>query len=69
MSTINGKAYDVEGEIVAGATTKIQYDHRNDVFKTIPTRKPFVHEHRKIGRNEPCPCGSGKKFKRCHIGK
>ncbi len=21
---------------------------------------------RKIGRNEPCPCGSGKKFKRCH---
>ena len=20
----------------------------------------------KIGRNEPCPCGSGKKFKRCH---
>jgi hypothetical protein len=24
--------------------------------------------HRKIGRNEPCPCGSGKKYKRCHIG-
>lgn len=23
----------------------------------------------KIGRNEPCPCGSGKKFKRCHIDK
>ena len=23
---------------------------------------------RKIGRNEPCPCGSGKKFKRCHGG-
>ena len=22
----------------------------------------------KIGRNEPCPCGSGKKFKRCHGG-
>lgn len=21
---------------------------------------------RKVGRNEPCPCGSGKKFKRCH---
>nr|WP_244558449.1 SEC-C metal-binding domain-containing protein [Tardiphaga sp. OK246] len=20
----------------------------------------------KIGRNEPCPCGSGKKYKRCH---
>ena len=23
----------------------------------------------KIGRNDPCPCGSGKKFKRCHLGK
>lgn len=27
---------------------------------------PFVREGRKIGRNEPCPCGSGKKFKACH---
>lgn len=24
---------------------------------------------RKIGRNEPCPCGSGKKFKKCHMGR
>ena len=24
---------------------------------------------RKIGRNDPCPCGSGKKFKKCHQGK
>ncbi len=23
----------------------------------------------KIGRNEPCPCGSGKKYKQCHLGK
>jgi uncharacterized protein YecA (UPF0149 family) len=23
---------------------------------------------RKVGRNEPCPCGSGKKYKRCHGG-
>ncbi len=23
----------------------------------------------KIGRNDPCPCGSGKKFKRCHLGR
>ncbi len=25
-----------------------------------------VREHPKVGRNEPCPCGSGKKFKHCH---
>jgi preprotein translocase subunit SecA len=26
----------------------------------------FVRGERKIGRNEPCPCGSGKKYKHCH---
>ena len=26
----------------------------------------FKRDGRKVGRNEPCPCGSGKKFKRCH---
>ena len=28
--------------------------------------KPFVRESRKVGRNEPCPCGSGRKYKVCH---
>jgi len=27
---------------------------------------PFVRNDRKIGRNEPCPCGSGRKYKQCH---
>ncbi len=27
---------------------------------------PFVREGQKVGRNETCPCGSGKKFKHCH---
>ena len=31
-----------------------------------PAPEPFVREGRKIGRNEPCPCGSGKKYKQCH---
>jgi preprotein translocase subunit SecA len=31
-----------------------------------PAAEPFVRENRKVGRNEPCPCGSGKKFKQCH---
>ncbi|MEJ2645842.1 MAG: preprotein translocase subunit SecA [Gammaproteobacteria bacterium] len=30
------------------------------------THTPFVREGRKIGRNELCPCGSGKKYKHCH---
>ncbi len=31
-----------------------------------PQQQPFVRPDRKIGRNEPCPCGSGKKYKQCH---
>ncbi|WP_341659221.1 preprotein translocase subunit SecA [Vibrio sp.] len=34
-----------------------QEDHSN---------QPMVREERKVGRNEPCPCGSGKKYKQCH---
>ena len=29
-------------------------------------QKPFVRDEQKVGRNDPCPCGSGKKFKHCH---
>ena len=28
--------------------------------------QPFTREEKKVGRNEPCPCGSGKKYKQCH---
>ncbi|HNN86080.1 MAG: preprotein translocase subunit SecA [Pseudomonadales bacterium] len=31
-----------------------------------PTATPFVRGGEKVGRNEPCPCGSGKKYKQCH---
>ena len=31
-----------------------------------PAQQPFVRGERKLGRNEPCYCGSGKKFKHCH---
>src|SRR5262249_17800000 len=34
-------------------------------FEEEPTG-PHVREEPKIGRNDPCPCGSGKKFKKCH---
>jgi preprotein translocase subunit SecA len=30
------------------------------------SQTPFVRRDRKVGRNEPCPCGSGKKYKTCH---
>ncbi|HFF3130939.1 TPA: preprotein translocase subunit SecA, partial [Vibrio cholerae] len=30
------------------------------------SNQPMVRDERKVGRNEPCPCGSGKKYKQCH---
>jgi len=32
----------------------------------VEEKKPFVRPDRKVGRNDPCPCGSGKKYKHCH---
>ncbi len=29
-------------------------------------KQPYVRDEKKVGRNEPCPCGSGKKYKHCH---
>ena len=30
-------------------------------------QKPMpMHVEKKVGRNDPCPCGSGKKYKQCH---
>jgi uncharacterized protein YecA (UPF0149 family) len=45
--------------------------------KLISDKEPKTKRHKrqpialppKTGRNEPCPCGSGKKYKRCHMGK
>ncbi len=33
---------------------------------SAPAAAPFVRQMPKVGRNEPCPCGSGRKFKHCH---
>jgi len=32
-------------------------------------KQPYVREEKKVGRNEPCPCGSGKKYKKCCLNK
>ena len=33
------------------------------------TKRPVKRTAEKIGRNDPCPCGSGKKYKNCCMGK
>ena len=42
----------------------LEEKHDKDFFTLY--NEPFVRDSRKIGRNEPCPCGSNKKFKQCH---
>ncbi len=45
----------------------------NDIFDTIKQKELYLEQKKsktvvnpkKIGRNDPCPCGSGKKYKRC----
>ena len=49
---------------------KLQFRHSGSsdsaAAKRAAAKKPFVREQPKVGRNEPCPCGSGKKYKHCH---
>lgn len=35
----------------------------NHLINGVP--KPYINPYKNIGRNDPCPCGSGKKFKKC----
>ena len=34
-------------------------------YEDFGYQQPYVREYLKIGRNDPCPCGSGKKYKKC----
>ena len=50
----------------------VEYQHESvssmtdDSADTNTNQQPITRQGRKVGRNEPCPCGSGKKFKQCH---
>ena len=66
---------DVEAVEVAPAPENVQYHHADydealarspDDQSTNEEHKPFVREGQKVGRNDLCPCGSGKKYKQCH---
>ncbi len=54
----------------AAAPTMDQSDEEPSAAPPQPTARPqvetVVRNEAKVGRNEPCPCGSGKKFKQCH---
>jgi len=64
---------DVQAVEEAPAVSNVQYQHTDyDTALAAPPTKPiagsppFTRAGQKVGRNDPCPCGSGKKFKHCH---
>ena len=50
----------------AGASAFAKAEPREARGGSDAAIKTVVREGRKVGRNEPCPCGSGKKYKKCH---
>jgi preprotein translocase subunit SecA len=67
---------DVQAVEQEPAVSNVQYQHA-DYEQALATNgdggdtavavaPPFVRAGQKVGRNDPCPCGSGKKYKHCH---
>ena len=65
-----GKKQDQEQRILEAVCVQHEIDHLNGI--TIHDREnkpePIINK-KSVGRNEPCPCGSGKKYKKCCINK
>jgi preprotein translocase subunit SecA len=58
---VAASAYDAQRQAALDMTRKAQMaDEGEEAVKTIIRAGP------KVGRNDPCPCGSGKKYKKCH---
>jgi len=43
----------------------LSQEKREEIKKDFNSSKTFKREEKKVGRNDPCPCGSGKKYKKC----
>ncbi|THB67055.1 MAG: preprotein translocase subunit SecA [Gammaproteobacteria bacterium] len=62
-----------EREMAMAREQQMKFEHEdggvagedNTEEEKAPAKQPFVREGQKVGRNDPCPCGSGKKFKQC----
>jgi preprotein translocase subunit SecA len=47
-------------------STPKEYQHESTNQLADEQKAPVIRDQPKVGRNEPCPCGSGKKYKQCH---
>ena len=60
---------DEQIRLLESVCVQHEIDHLNGVICMDRKRDTTIVKDRKVGRNEPCPCGSGKKYKKCCIGK
>jgi peptide deformylase len=60
---------DAQLRVLESVCVQHEIDHLNGVVCMDRKRETTIVKDRKVGRNEPCPCGSGKKYKKCCIGK
>jgi preprotein translocase subunit SecA len=66
VSTASEAEAATEQEIAADSVENVQYHHSGfDEALAAPTIED-QEKFPKVGRNDPCPCGSGKKYKQCH---
>jgi preprotein translocase subunit SecA len=64
---------DVQAVEEPAPLSNVKYQHADydealaaEPSDPVPAATPFVRAGEKVGRNDPCPCGSGKKYKHCH---
>jgi len=66
VSTASEAEAATEQEISADSVDNVQYHHSgyDEALATSSNENP--EQFSRVGRNDPCPCGSGKKYKQCH---
>ena len=62
-----GRWYKFEGSSHKTLNQKISDTDRKKLFEKAIEQ--YSNPYKNVGRNDPCPCGSGKKFKKCHLNK
>jgi SEC-C motif-containing protein len=81
LNAVEGGPDDEKGEVEFVATfiqdaqtirhhEKAQFEKKDGIWyfvdgQAVINNQPLRRETPKVGRNEPCPCGSGKKYKKC----
>ena len=56
---------DKLGELSRKTRTKEELEAEDKLIKETPKTEPIKSDKAEVGRNDPCPCGSGKKYKKC----